>query len=661
MEGPRPAFVDRITVALVSSSVLLYQIAVTRLLSVLFWYHFAFLSISIAMLGLGASGVWWSRRAPSPRALPRLLVLSGVAIPLSIVVLVNARPLVLGLGWGESAWLGLAMLAMLIPMYALGAAVCALLISARGAAVAGMYAADLLGATLGAALVVPCLSWIDTPRLLALCGGLPLLAAALQQGLQQGLRRPAGWLVPAVVLVAALIWGEPFRVRYSKTYDERGETSPLLERWTPTARITLFERPIHSPRPDVPWGWGYGARFAPRPHEQRWIDQDGSAGTPVERLQGQPQQLEHLFFDVTSVAHQVMAPKRVCVIGAGGGRDIVTALAAGARSVDAVELNRAIFELMTGPLAGFSGDIYRRPGVRVVVDEGRSYLTRTKRRYDLIQISLVDSWAATAAGAYALSENYLYTVEALRSYLARLEPGGVLSISRWTDSVQPFETVRLMLLAEAALREQGAASPRDHLLLTTGGWIGNLIIGREPLDAALRERADRVTLERGFDRQWPPQAGHPPTLVSIAMQDGGASFSAAGLDLAPPVDDRPFFFQASRLFSFGEDAGAAIPSDRNLESISLLRTTLWLLAGAVLLLFFAPFALFARPERGPSFWRGSAYFACIGVGFMLLELPWIQASILFVGHPSQAAALVLAALLSGAGLGAALSGRMPAQ
>jgi hypothetical protein len=237
----------------------------------------------------------------------------------------------------------------------------------------------------------------------------------------------------------------------------------------------------------------------------------------------------------------------------------------------------------------------------------------------------------------------------------------VLSISRWTDSVQPFETVRLMLLAEAALRAEGAASPRDHLLLTTGGWVGNLIIGKEPLGAALRERADRVALERGFDRQWPPHVGSPPTLVSIAMHDGGARFTAAGLDLAPPVDDRPFFFQASRLFSFGEDASAAVPSDRNLESISLLRTTLWLLAGAVLLLFFAPFALFARPARGPGFWRGSAYFACIGVGFMLLEVPWIQASILFVGHPSHAAALVLAALLSGAGLGAALAGRLPAQ
>jgi spermidine synthase len=651
----RAQVVNLIPIALVSASVLLYQIAVTRLLSVVFWYHFAFLSVSIAMLGLGAPGAWFSRRPPSQRALPRLFVFSALTIPLSVMVLVKARPFLFSLGFGEASWLGTAMLAMLLPMCALGAAVCVLLMSARGAAVANMYAADLLGAMAGALLVIPLLTTIDTPRLIAAIGLLPLLALAVREGRS----KPARWLLPSVALVASLVWGAPYTVRYSKTYDEQGPSKPLLERWTATARITLFDRPIHSPRPDVPWGWGYGAHFRPRPHEQRWLDQDGSAGTPVEHLQGRPEDLSHLLFDVTSAAHQIMSPNSVCVVGAGGGRDIVTALAAGAHSVDAIEINAAIFDLMTGPLSAFSGDIYRRPGVNVVLSEGRSYLTRTDRRYDLIQISLVDTWAATAAGAYALSENYLYTVEALRMYLARLRPGGVLSISRWTDSVQPFEAARLMLLAEAALQSEGVASPRDHLLLMNGGWIGNLMISREPFDAQTRERADRVALERGFVRQWPPQPG-PPSLVAAVMQAGAEPFASAGLDLAPPVDDRPFFFQAGRLFRFGQDASTVAPTDKNLESIALLRTLLLLLAGAVLILFFAPLVLFAKRERSPGLWRGSCYFGLIGVGFMLLEVPWIQASILFVGHPSHAAALVLASLLAGAGLGAALAGRLPA-
>jgi hypothetical protein len=642
-------------IALVSASVLLYQIAVTRLLSVVLWYHFAFLSISIAMLGLGAPGVWLRLKQPGPRALPRLLVLAGGSIPLSIVWIVQTRTPWLALGLGDLAWLGSAMVAMLIPMSALGACVCVLLMSARGPDVARLYAADLLGAMVGAALVVPALTWIDTPRLLAAIGFLPLLAAALFDGF----RMRAAWVATSVALLASLTWGAPFSIRYSKAYDEEQAARPMLERWTPTARITLFERPIHSPRPDVPWGWGYGARFQPIPHEQRWLDQDGSAGTPIEQLAGDPRDLTHLLFDVTSFAYQVATPKRVFIVGAGGGRDIVTALATGAREVDAVELNAATHAIMTGPLAEFSGDIYRRSGVNVTVGEGRSHLTHSERQYDLIQVSLVDTWAATAAGAYALSENYLYTEEALAVYLARLAPGGVLSISRWTDNVQPFESARLMLLAEAALRAHGASSPREHLMLMSGGWIGSLLIGKEPLSAALRQRADEVALERGFVRQWPPPPGAPPTLVSMVMRDGGRAFAQAGLDIAPPTDDRPFFFHAKRLLAWDDRVGAIAPHDKNLESITILRWLVVVLGGAVLILFFAPFALLPKTARSPGLWRGSVYFACLGVGFMLLEVPWIQASILFVGHPSYAAAVVLVALLAGAGIGALVAGRMP--
>jgi hypothetical protein len=647
-----------VTIGLVTLCVLLYQIAVTRLLSVVFWYHFAFLSISVAMLGLGASGVWLSLRPRGEHALSRALLLAGLSIPLSVSVIVKAWPFVTELGLGQSAFIGAVIAAMLVPMGALGAAVCLLLISAEGGAVGRMYAADLFGATLGALLVIPALSAVPTPTLLVLTGLLPLAALALAAGA----RTPA-WIVAACAIIGLAAWGEPFRVGYSKLYVEQGQNAPLHEIWTPTARITVFERPIYSGAAGVAWGWGYGSRFVPEPTEERWIDQDGSAGTPIERVSSAVPKLAHLLFDVTSVGYQIVAPANVCVIGAGGGRDVLTALATGARSVDAVELNAAIVDLLRGPLAAFSGDLYRRRGVHAVVSEGRSFLTRTDKRYDLIQISLVDSWAATAAGAYSLSENYLYTVEALRLYLHRLEPGGVLSISRWTDGVQPFESARLMLLAEEALRQEGAADPREHLLFVSGGQVGTLIAGRQPLAPALRARADQVAAERGFVRQWPPPAGPPrPSMVAIAMADGGATLRRAGLDLTPPVDDRPFFFQTSSVFRIGgEDPSAAVPTDISLESVKLLRVTLFVLAAIAFGAFFLPFALFARPQRGPAFWAGSAYFGLVGFGFMLLELPFIQVAVLFLGHPSYAAAVVLAALLLGAGTGSMLTARDPAR
>lgn len=657
------------TIGVVTLSVLIYQIAATRLLSVVLWYHFAFLSISIAMLGLGASGVWFTLRAGKESSLRRALWTAALTIPLSVAVIVKARPWVLALGLDNAGFVGVVMLAMLIPMYALGSAVCLLLMCASGAAVGRMYAADLISAALGALLVIPLLGWLPTPSVIALTGLLPLVGLALLDGVKK-----PGWVVGSLAIVAATVWGAPFRVGYSKLYDEQGATTPLHEVWTPTARITVFDRPIFSPTPDVPWGWGYGARFEPQPTEERWIDQDGSAGTPIERVRSTPavaradagalrRELAHLPFDVTSFGYQLAAAKRVCVIGAGGGRDVLTALAFGATSVDAVEFNGAIVDLLTGPLAAFSGDVYRRPGVHAVVSEGRSYLTRSDKTYDLIQISLVDSWAATAAGAYALSENYLYTVEALRLYLRRLEPGGFLSISRWADHVQPFEGARLMLLAEEALRREGVDAPREHLMFVSGGQVGTLIAGKDALTKELRDRADRVVDERGFVRQWPAPAGNDePSLVSLAMADDGAMLIEAGIDLTPPVDDRPFFFQAANVFQVGgEDVSAAAPADMNLESVKLLRITLGLLASIALIVFFLPFLIVQKPARGARLWLGSSYFALIGFGFMLLELSWIQRSILFLGHPSYAAAVVLAALLLGAGVGSVVSTRHAAR
>jgi len=641
-------------IALVSATVMLYQIAATRLLSVVLWYHFAFLSISVAMLGLGASGVWFSLRAVRPSALPRLLLCAAISLPLSVWVILQTH---LQSGAAGPLWLGVVALSMLVPMYSLGGVVCLLLVRARGNAVASLYAADLLGATCGAALIIPLLSFVPTPLLSAALSFLPLCALMLVAGPRQ----PAAIFVAALV-VALLVWGKPFSVRYSKLYAEQGEKTPLREVWTATARITVFGRPIFSPDPNVPWGWGYGARFEPAPWRERWIDQDGSAGTPIEHMPGAASELTHLKFDVTSAGHQVFLPKTVCVIGAGGGRDIATALAFGASSIDAVEMNRGIYGLMTGPLADFAGHVYTRPGVHTVLDEGRSYLSHTDARYDLIQISLVDSWAATAAGAFALSENYLYTLEALQLYLSRLAPTGVLSISRWTDRVQPFETARLALLAEAALRGMGVADPKAHMLLLTASSIGTLLVSKQPIDSAVLARADQVAEQRGFLRAWPPARNGAPgaSLGSLALSGQGALLSAAGVDLAPPTDDRPFFFQARRLFDTGDQVSQAAPHDVNLQSVSLLRSlVLWLL-GLTVVLFFMPFLWFGRPQRGAAFWTGSGYFAAIGLGFMLLELPWLQQSVLFLGHPSTASVVVLGSLLAGSGIGALCAGRLRA-
>jgi hypothetical protein len=652
---------DSWVIALISFAVIVFEIGITRLLSVVLWYHFAFLAISLAMLALGAPGVWFSQRKPRPSLLRGCMLGASIAIPLSISLIAKIgewSPLLSATltSWGvglEPGHLrvGLTAVILLIPFLCMGAGVCLILMRAPGTRVGRVYAADLAGAALGAAAIVPLLHWIPTPQLLA---GLGLLTAAA--ALLVAPSRPALPLVAAAVITASVVWGAPFQVNVSKSYPE-AIFDRIHERWTPTARLTVFRRVFWEGQRGLGFGWGMGSRYQPKKLRQLWIEQDGSAGTPITRYTGKQEETAHLFFDVTSVGYQLRRPEEVCIIGAGGGRDILTALRAGARSVDAVELNPAMIDVATRVYGDFSGEVYGLPGVRSITREGRNHLTRTAKAYDLIQISLIDSWAATSAGAYALSENYLYTLESMQLYWSRLADHGILSISRWMEGSMQMEGVRLALLAAAALELQGVASPLDHLAILQGGYVATLLMSRDPFDAGTLARLDAISAERGFTRHWPP-GDHTPadSQVIEVLSAGPGKLEKHGLFLDPPTDDRPFFFQSVRAFgSVDEDLMAEISVNDDAGRLPrfLISTVLVL----TLLLFFAPLS-FRRQRRSPGFWRSCGYFLSIGVAFMLVEIPFIQRFILYLGHPSYATTVVLSTLLLGSGAGSAMASRI---
>jgi len=645
----RPASRARllVAIALASFAVLFFQIAVTRVLSVVLWYHWAFLSISLSMLGLGAPGVWFALAPPSGRALPSLLLLGGLSLPAAVAA-------VLATGNRFGAWSVLPCMAfLLVPFLLLGAAVCLLLLAARGAEVGRMYGADLVGASLAAALVLPALSSWPTPHVAAALGLLPIGAAVLVGGSH------ALAALAAAVVVGVVAWGAPYHVRYTKAYDE-ALLPPEYVRWTPTARLAFFDRVLSPTDPHRGFGWGFGDQAPTVQVEQRWMEQDGSAGTPITRFDGDAadmRELEYLLFDVTTVAYQVRPPERVAVIGGGGGRDVLSALLARARHIDAVELNRGVVETLSTRYREFAGDIYHAPGVHAHVSEGRSFLTRAAGGYDLIQISLIDSWAATAAGAYALSENNLYTVEAYRLYLDRLGADGLVSTSRWTRGAHRLELVRLLFLNQQALRAAGVEDPDAHTAVVRGGDVATVMTSKRPFTASELDRLRGVCEARGFELLFPaPEKPDDPTDVPTLLAKGWSALAAYGLWLQPPTDDRPFFFQSLPVFgAFDTDLARALGV--NAMSVRSLQYLMLVLLAVALLLFFAPFALARRLPRGPGFWRGSLYFAAIGLGFMFVEVPWLQRFVLFVGHPSVAATVVIGALLLGAGCGALRSAR----
>ncbi len=351
---------------------------------------------------------------------------------------------------------------------------------------------------------------------------------------------------------------------------------------------------------------------------------------------------------------------------------------------------------MSGYFKEFSGDVYHLEGVRPIVSEGRSYLRRSEGRYDMIQISLIDSWAATAAGAFALSENNLYTLEAYQLYLSRLRAGGVVSTSRWIRGDLGFEIPRLVALIKTALRSRGAADPNAHLLIVEAGGVGTVLAGNEPFTAEQIDELETIVGRRGLRLIYPKPKPKPktmrrmpsatklkvpaelnerivqadkgpgavkhvapgtPPVIDWVLDDERAASKRAGFDLSAPTDDRPFFFHVLPAFE-PVDEELAGRFGANGTAVRVLQLLMAVLTGLTLLLFFAPFALVRWVKRSPGFWRGSAYFGCTGLGFMLIEVPWLQRFILFLEHPSHATTIVLACLLLGAGIGSLLSSRM---
>lgn len=634
---------DYIAIALVSAAVMLYEIGITRILSVVLWYHFAFLAVSLAMLGLGVPGVWYALRGAGSRSLERALIASAALVPLSIIVLFRYGAVV---PWRTA----LAAASVALPMLALGSAVCVLLLQASGRRFALMYGADLLGATAGAVSVVPLMHVFPTPAIVAGAALLPALALVAIGRARLGL--------PALAAIVALLaWQSPLHLRYSKLHTEKDR--PLFEKWTPTAHLLVFPPEVGFGDPKGAFGWGMGERYVPRPVEQLWLELDGSAGTPITRLNGPPRSLEHLEYDVTNLGYQLQPAPHVSVIGAGGGRDVLAALAAGASDVDAIELNPRIVDLVSNDFGKFSGDVYHLPGVHAVVGEGRASLTATARRYDLIQISLVDSWAATTAGAFALSENYLYTVEAYRLYWNRLTPGGIVSTSRWCRGTHQLEALRLAHLVRAALEAEGVDHPEEHVAIAHAGRIATVLVSRAPFRGVLFDRLVAVCGLRGFTLDWPAATAGADSSSSIVglLEQGPHVFRDRGIDLSPPVDDRPFFFQNLAIFG-ALDRQVLDVLSTNDQAVVLLRRLMVVLSVVALVLFFLPFALRRRLDRGRRFWSGSLYFGLIGLGFMLVELPLIQRMVLYLGHPSHATTVVLSSVLLGSGLGAAASGRL---
>jgi len=650
-------------VAGISAAILMLEISLTRVFSATMWYHFAFMSISLALLGGAVAGVFvflFARRLPAERLqgqLARFALLFSLTTPICFLLFLripfHVDMLQPPLQAQAVLRLALIYLVLAVPFF-FGGVTITLALSRWSDTVGGVYFADLTGAGLGCLLSILALNGLGGPGAIlgaALVAGL----AALLFAAGRAWRLRVGWLV---VLVSLLALRDQIGVLdIVSTKAGAIDEQRVFERWNSFSRVT-----VHEHWTPFPFGWGMSlVRQEPDPGHYLLLI-DSSAGTPIQRFTGDLNNVQFLRDDVTAFAYHLLDRPDVLIVGPGGGRDVLTALVFDATQVTGVELNPAIIQAVRDDFGEYAGHIYDQPGVRVVVDDARRFIAGSAEQFDLIQASVIDTWAATTAGAFALSENSLYTRQAFKSYFEHLTPDGMLSVSRWYLHDQPAETLRLVLLGLEAWEQQGIERPSDHVLvvLNPQNWLApeamaTVLFKQTPFTPAQVARAQQEAERLGFTLSYAPglSSADNPVARAILAQDRNSFIRAYPLDISPPTDDRPFFFALARLgHLLNRDWDTSVVYRKSVETLNVLTSLLGITIVAAGVFVLGPLGVARRRQTEAGGWlQRLVYFGMLGLGFMLVEIPVVQRMGLYLGHPTLALAVVLFSLLISSGLG----------
>jgi spermidine synthase len=636
---------------LTSFAALLLELALTRLFSVVLFYHFAFLAISIALLGLGAGGVFAYllkrrlERFPT-RALAGSLCIANSVLVLLVLEVVLHVPVALTVTGKNFLHLSALYLAAAVPFFLTG-----LLLSVVFARetwrVPRLYGADLSGGALACLAVVPLLNWIGGPNTI-LASAVVMAAAAMVWATSSTARKLAGGLVAAfVVLIAANHSSRLIDVVYAKGMF-RDPAWVEFARWNALSRVEVD-----------------------RQGQAKAIVIDADASTYImncDLAHWHDTDWEGDLMSAPPALANVLRPRgEFAIIGPGGGVDVLRAVANGSPSVTGIEINPIIADtIMRGRYADYSQHLYERPEVHIHVTDGRSYLRSTRQQFDVVQMTLVDTWASTAAGAFALSENNLYTVEAFREYFQHLKPDGMIAITRW-EFRQPREALRVVSVAIEALHSLGVANPARNFIVASEGPLDEdgipvVVLAKKTAFTAEEESAVQNHFDENDDlnplylpsQPAAGQAGRNPFADLIASNDPYRFAQSYAYNVAPVTDNAPFFFFTLKAGQILSQRGLRHGIDWKVNlGVLVLLFVLVISLVAVLGFLILPLA-FQAGRQSP---LPLLYFVAVGLGYILVEIAFIQRFVLFLGHPTYALTVVIFLLMLSSGAGSLFSRR----
>ena len=634
--------------AFTTLATLILELSLTRIFSVVFFYHFAFLAISIALFGLGAGGLFSyvlvSRGGNIFYKLGVLAVVNSVTVLASLVFILTRT--------GQLGNLTLAgvYFASALPFFFSGAVV-SIAVAEGIRRVDRVYFFDLLGAAGGCLVLVPFLNYFGGPNTVIAVSILFAVSAAIWYNLAGALRGRAGAVTLALVFVALMAFNgkrHVIDIRYAKG---RRIAQESFVRWNPISRIALLNP--NSSDPEIV------------------IDADASTGIPTFDLDHlTEQQRANLLQEGPGFPYLLRPGAKTLVIGPGGGWDVARSLAGGSQDVTAVEINPIIARtIMQQRFPESSHRLYFRPQVHLFVEDGRSFVRRSPEKYQVLQATLVDTWASTAAGAFALSENNLYTTDAFRDYLNHLTDDGFMVFTRWGFD-PPRESLRLLSLAIEALAEVDEPDAWRHVVvlrdraqnINAFGALDTVLIFRKPLAAgdvaAVKSALSQTKLRALY---LPGDSPSNEFGALLRSPDPRTFWQNYRYNVTPVDDDRPFFFytvQPRDIFDFLKPRGLSEDYKINRALPLLFEVVGISMLAIVVVLAFPPLLLGERlpAEKGV---RGFLlYFACIGAGYILIQVALIQKFVLFLGHPTYALTVIIFAMLISSGLGSYWSRRL---
>lgn len=654
---------------MVTFATLMYEILLTRIFSVTMWYHFAFMAISVAMFGMtvGAILVYVFPNYFTQEQARHHLAFSSLLFSIAIVISFLTQlsiPFVFEKSIVALYSMALTYVVISVPFVFSGICVC-LALTKFPRHVSKLYAADLGGAALGCVLLIYTLKITDGPTAVIVVAffasiGAVFFAADRRRNKLMWIALITSFLLASFSVAHTVLVHKQFPLLRLVWVKGNRESRPLYEKWNSFSRIRVWGDPD---KPEKAVGWSTSPAYpSDRKIKRLHMNIDASAYTPLIAFDGNLDNLEHLKYDLVNLAHYIRPDSKVFVVGPGGGRDILSALIFKQKSVVGVEINEDIIDVVNQRFGDFTGHLDRDPRVTFINDEARSYVARQPDRFDIIQVSLIDTWAATASGAFVLTENSLYTVEAWKIFLEHLTPNGILTFSRWYFRDRPGEVYRLTSLASASLMRLGVRNPREHIIIVrcmgkemqdAPDGIGTILVSKEPFSNRDLDAIERIARKMQFDIVLTPRFSLDSTFVTIASGRDLDKFTRSfALNIAAPTDDSPFFFHMLRLRNmFNRELWNQGMVTVNLRAVFILGTLLIIVVGLTFSCIVVPLILTTKKAVLKGTLPLFIFFMAIGFGFMFVEISQMQRLIVFLGHPTYGLSVVLFTLLLSSGLG----------